>query len=119
MGASGIGGLEVFYLKVVGFWIVVVVLVVLPAWVWVWVCCLDWRRHRCGSVAGGAAGVGVGVDLLLGLAPAWVWVCCWWCCRLGCVGLMVVLPAWVCGFDGGAAGVGVGLMVVLPAWVWV
>jgi hypothetical protein len=24
----------------------------------------------------------------------------------------------VCGFDGGAAGVGVGLMVVLPAWVW-
>jgi hypothetical protein len=25
----------------------------------------------------------------------------------GCVGLMVVLSAWVCGFDGGAAGVSV------------
>jgi hypothetical protein len=24
----------------------------------------------------------------------------------------------VCGFDGGAASVGVGLMVVLSAWVW-
>jgi hypothetical protein len=24
----------------------------------------------------------------------------------------------VCGFDGGAVGVGVGLMVVLPAWMW-
>jgi hypothetical protein len=24
----------------------------------------------------------------------------------------------VCGFDGGAAGVGVGLMVMLLAWVW-
>ena len=47
--------------------------------------------------------------------PAWVWVYCWWCCRRGCVGLMVVLPAWVGGFDGGAAGVGVGLMVELLA----
>ena len=32
--------------------------------------------------------------------------------------LLVVLLAWVCGFDGGVASVGVGLMVVLPAWVW-
>ena len=24
----------------------------------------------------------------------------------------------MCGFDGGAASVGVGLMVVLPVWVW-
>jgi hypothetical protein len=31
------------------------------------------------------------------------------------VGLMVVLPAWVGEFDGGAVGVGVGLMVELPA----
>ena len=30
---------------------------------------------------------------------------------------MVVLPAWVGGFDGGAVGVGVGLMVEPPAWV--
>ena len=52
---------------------------------------------------------------LLVVFPAWVW---WWCYRRECVGLMVVLPAWVHGFDGGAAGVGVGLMVVLPAWVW-
>ena len=46
-----------------------------------------------------------------------VWVCCWWCCRRGCgfvggvasvgVGLLVVFLAWVCRFDGGAAGVGV------------
>ena len=46
----------------------------------------------CGFVVGGVANVGVG--------------------------LLVVFPAWVCGFDGGVASVGVGLMVVLPAWVW-
>ena len=35
------------------------------------------------------------------------------------MGLLVVLPTWVCGsIVGGVAGVGVGLMVALPAWVW-
>jgi hypothetical protein len=70
-------------------------------------CC----RHRFG--VGWVAGVGVG--LLLVMLLAWVWVRCWWCCRRGCVGLMVVLPMWVGGFDCGAAGVVVGLMVELPA----
>jgi hypothetical protein len=50
-----------------------------------------------------------------------VWVC--GCVVGGVVGvgvglLLVVLPAWVCGFDGVAAGAGVGLMVALPEWVW-
>uniref|UniRef100_A0A2N9J3A8 Uncharacterized protein n=1 Tax=Fagus sylvatica TaxID=28930 RepID=A0A2N9J3A8_FAGSY len=36
-----------------------------------------------------------------------------WVAGVGVGLLLVVLPAWVCGFDGGAAGVGVGLMVVL------
>jgi hypothetical protein len=47
-----------------------------------------------------------------------VWVCCCGATGVGVGLLLVVLPAWVCGFDGGAAGVGVGLMVALPAWVW-
>jgi hypothetical protein len=45
----------------------------------------------CGSIVGGVAGVGVGL-------------------------LLVVLPAWVCGFDGGAASVGVVRFVF--RWVW-
>jgi hypothetical protein len=53
---------------------------VIPAWV-------------CGFV-GSVSGVGV-------------WICCWWCCRRGCVSLIVVLLAWVYGFDGGVASVGV------------
>jgi hypothetical protein len=51
---------------------------VLQTWVW---CGLGCRRG-CGSVVGGAASVGVSL-------------------------LLVVLPAWVCGFDGGAVGVSV------------
>ena len=42
----------------------------------------------CGCVVGGVTGVGVGL-------------------------LLVVLPAWVCGFDGVATGASVGLMVAL------
>ena len=57
-----------------------------------------------GSVVGGVAGMGV-------------WVC-WWCFRRGCVGLLVVLLAWVCGsIVGGVAGVGVSLLMVFLAWV--
>jgi hypothetical protein len=63
---------------------------VLQTWVWCGLGC----RCGCGFVVGSAAGVGVRI-------------CCF----------DVVLPAWVGGFDGGAAGVGVGLMVELPAWV--
>ena len=76
-------------------------LVVFPTWVCgsvvgvagvgVWVCCWWCCRLGCGSVAGGAVGVGV-----------WVW---WWCCRRGC------------GFDGGAVGVGVvGLVFRWVLW---
>jgi hypothetical protein len=37
----------------------------------------------------------------------------------GCVGLMMVLPAWVCGFDGGAAGMGVvGFVFRWVLWCW-
>ena len=50
----------------------------LQTWVWCGLGC----RHGCGSIVGGAASVGVSL-------------------------LLVVLPAWVCGFDGGAVGVSV------------
>ena len=46
------------------------------------------------------------MGLLLVVLPTWVWVC-WWCFQHGCVGLMVVSPAWVCGFNGGVASMGV------------
>ncbi len=55
--------------------------------------------------------VGVGVYLCCGgfrgsfVLPVWVVVICY--CRRGCVSLIVVLLAWVYGFDGGAASVGV------------
>ena len=38
---------------------------------WVWVGCLGWHRRGCGSVADGAAGMGVGLMVAL---PAWVWL---------------------------------------------
>lgn len=70
-------------------------------------CC----RHGFG--VGWVAGVGVG--LLSVMLLAWVWVCCWWCCRRGCVGLMVVLPAWVwLGlYFGGFCGAGVGVVEIV------
>ena len=57
-----------------------------------WVCGFVGSVAGFGSVEGGSVG---------GVASVSVWVY-WWCCRRGCVGLL--LP-WVCGSVGGADGV--------------
>ena len=100
-----------------------------------------------GSIKGGFVGVGVDVGVWVYWCCCRIWIywrwVCWYWCRRECVGLLVLVPAWVCGFVGGIAGVGVwvcwwccprgyvslfvllpdlsllkvGLLVVLPAWV--